>query len=55
MMRIGGLDLSMVRICTGLVWVRKTFGVSPSAAFMKKVSWVSRAGWSGGKFSAVKL
>ncbi len=40
----------MVRICTGEVCVRSR---RPPAR--KKVSWLSRAGWSGGKLSASKL
>jgi len=48
----------MVRICTGEVCVRNSrrsrsgFDSWPA---MNSVSWVSRAGWFGGKFSASKL
>ncbi len=53
--RIGGFCVSMVRICTGEVWVRSSLR-SPSAfSRKKKVSCMSRAGWPTGKLSAVKL
>ncbi len=51
-MRIGGLIFSMVRICTGEVWVRSSnrsrCGLDSWLA-MKRVSCVSRAGWLSGK------
>ena len=47
---IGGLERSIVRICTLLVWVRRR-----SFSERKNVSCVSRAGWSGVKLSASKL
>ena len=54
-MRIGGCCVSMVRICTGEVWVRRSLRVPSSPGGKKKVSCISRAGWPSGKFSAVKL
>ena len=35
-MRIGGFCASMVRICTGEVWVRRSFGWLPSPALQEK-------------------
>ena len=55
MTRIGGSLVSMVRICTGEVWVRSTLRSPLWSGWRKKVSCISRAGWPGGKFSAVKL
>jgi hypothetical protein len=58
MMRTGGGCFSITRTCTGEVWVRSSrrsragFDSSPAT---KNVSWLSRAGWLGGKFSASKL
>ena len=54
-MRIGGFCASMVRICTGEVWVRSSLRSPFSSGWKKKVSCISRAGWPSGKFSAVKL
>ncbi len=55
-MRIGGFCASMVRICTGEVWVRNSFGwFAVDVRFRKNVSCISRAGCPSGKFSAVKL
>ena len=57
-MRTGGGCFSMVRICTGEVCVRSSRRSRCgrfSCPAMKMVSWVSRAGWFGGKFSASKL
>ena len=54
-MRIGGFFASMVRICTGEVWVRSTLRSPLASGGKKKVSCISRAGWPTGKFSAVKL
>ena len=48
--RTGGSIRSMVLIWTGEVWVRKT-----TSGPKKKVSCMSRAGWSGGKLRASKL
>ena len=45
----------MVRICTGDVCVRSTLRSPFSFGARKKVSCISRAGWPGGKLSAVKL
>ena len=53
--RIGGCCASMVRICTGLVWVRRTLRAPSASGAKKKVSCISRAGWPTGKFSMVKL
>ena len=57
-MRTGGFIFCMVRICTGEVWVRSKrrsrCGLESCPA-MNIVSWVSRAGWLGGKFNASKL
>ena len=48
--------VSMARICTGEVCVRSTRpDRAPSGPATKNVSCISRAGWSGGKFSASKL
>ena len=44
-MRIGGFCASMVRICTGEVWVRSTMRSPSSFSCKKKVSCISRAGW----------
>ena len=43
----------MVRIWTGEVWVRST--TPESSEPTQKVSWLDRAGWSGGMLSASKL
>ncbi len=53
----GSGRVSMARICTGEVCVRSTRPESavPSGAATNIVSYCSRAGWSGGKFSASKL
>ena len=45
MTRIGGFCVSMVRICTGLVWVRSTLRSPLASGLKKKVSCISRAGW----------
>ena len=55
MTRIGGFWLSMVRTCTGEVWVRSRSRVPSGFGLKKNVSCMSRAGWSSGKFSLVKL
>ena len=55
MMRIGGAWVSMVRTCTGEVWVRNSMREPSSLGLKKKVSCISRAGWPSGKFSLVKL
>ena len=55
MMRIGGFCVSMVRTCTGEVWVRNSMREPSSFGLKKKVSCISRAGWPSGKFSLVKL
>ena len=47
MMRIGGWLVSMTRLCTDEVWVRRMMS---GCASMKKVSCMSRAGWSSAKF-----
>jgi len=53
--RMGGFVFSMILTCTEDVWVRKRTSL-PSALFsMKKVSCISRAGWSGVKLRAEKL
>ena len=49
---------SMVRICTGDVWVRMSRRSRSGFALLAgddELSWVSRAGWLGGKFSDSKL
>ena len=54
----GSGRVSMARICTGEVCVRSTTpgrGRAPSGPATNIVSCISRAGWSGGKFSASKL
>ena len=48
--RTGGAWAFMVRTWTGEVWVRNS-----ASADTWKVSCMSRAGWSSGKLSAVKL
>ena len=49
-MRMGGCVFSITRVCTDEVWVRSRM----SGLFcIKKVSCISRAGWSSGKFSDV--
>ena len=50
MIRIGGGYFSIVRICTGEVWLLSS---SPGARY--RVSCSSAAGWSRGVFSATKL
>ena len=55
MMRIGGFWLSIVRTCTGLVWVRSSLRSPLASGSKKNVSCISRAGWPGGKLSLVKL
>ena len=54
-----GRRVSMDLICTGEVWVRNTMPdlapLCPACPAMKIVSCISRAGWSGGMFSASKL
>ncbi len=55
MTRIGGFCVSMVRTCTGLVCVRSSLRSPVASGLKKNVSCISRAGWSGGKFSLVKL
>ena len=55
MTRIGGFSLSIVRICTGEVWVRRSIRSPSGLGLKKKVSCISRAGWPTGKLSAVKL
>ena len=52
---IGGFCASIVRICTGEVCVRNTSFSFDGPGLRKNVSCISRAGWSGGKLSAVKL
>ena len=54
-MRIGGFCASMVRICTGEVCVRNSLRSADPSGWRKNVSCISRAGWPGGKFNAVKL
>ena len=49
MMRIGGCACSIVRVCTDEVWVRSKMS---GERWMKKVSCMSRAGWSSAKFRA---
>ena len=52
----GSGRVSRARICTGEVCVRSTTPEwPPSGPATKIVSCISRAGWSGGKFSASKL
>ena len=53
--RIGGFWLSMVRTCTGEVWVRSKSRDPSGFGLKKNVSCISRAGWSSGKLSLVKL
>ena len=56
MMRIGGLLRSAwCAPAPGEVWVRSTLRSPFSSGSKKKVSCISRAGWPGGKLSAVKL
>ena len=58
MMRTGGGCDSMVRICTGEVWVRNNSRSRKgrrSWLAIPSVSCVSRAGWPGGKFMLSKL
>src|SRR5216684_119854 len=55
MTRIGGFWLSMVRICTGEVWVRSNSREPSGFSGKKNVSCMSRAGWLAGKLSKVKL
>ena len=50
MMYTGGRCFSMVRTCTGEVWVR-----SSTPSLTKNVSCSERAGWSAGVLSASKL
>ena len=47
--------VSMVRTCTGEVWVRNSMREPSSFGLKKNVSCISRAGWPSGKFSLVKL
>lgn len=47
MMRIGGCVCSITRVCTDEVWVRSS---TSGLRRMKKVSCMSRAGWSAAKF-----
>ena len=44
--RIGGFWLSMVRTCTGEVWVRSSSREPSGFGLKKNVSCMSRAGWS---------
>ena len=54
--RIGGGVFSITRTCTGDVCVRSsTPRPSGGGGSRKNVSCMSRAGWSGGKLSALKL
>ena len=53
--RIGGFWLSMVRTCTGEVWVRSSSREPSGFGLKKNVSCISRAGWPSGKLSLVKL
>ncbi len=53
--RIGGFCASMVRTCTGEVWVRSSSREPSGFGLKKNVSCISRAGWPSGKFSLVKL
>ena len=53
--RIGGFWISMVRICTGEVWVRSSIREPSGFGLKKNVSCMSRAGWLGGKFNMAKL
>ena len=55
MIRIGGFCDSMVRTCTGEVWVRSSMRVPSGFGLKKNVSCMSRAGWFSGKLSLVKL
>ena len=57
-MRTGGGCCSMVRICTGEVWVRssrRSRCERRSWLAMTSVSCVSRAGWPGGKFMRLEV
>ncbi len=47
-MRIGGWVFSITRLCTDEVWVRRS---TSGLRWMKKVSCMSRAGWSSAKLS----
>ena len=53
--RIGGFWLSIVRTCTGDVWVRSSMREPSAFSGKKNVSCMSRAAWPSGKFSLVKL
>src|SRR5437764_8890118 len=55
MLRMGGGCVSITRTCTDDVCVRKAYCSFKFFDSTKKVSCISRAGCSGGKFSAEKL